>query len=346
MEGSTDTIRASVERRHSNSRLDGFLAAVLKKTDEFSSYSREKVKRGVLNGLVSVNGEVEIDPRRKLRYGDVVDSTIPPEDRVLRTDLGMNPPVLFENEQIIVIDKPAGMKMHPVAWDETGTVANWILARYPETFGIGEDRLRPGIVHRLDRNTSGVVVIARTKESFAALKEIFQDHLMEKTYLAILLGHVPEAVGTISYPLAEKRGTLKRIAVRHPETFLGDMREASTRYRLKERFAEHDLVEVTPETGRTHQIRAHFSALGCPVAGDHLYGGKRMRGANIPERQLLHALRLSFSLFDEEYVFESPIPEDFSAFHATLGPALPLPKCSADEIAEESSAVETSEALH
>lgn len=210
------------------------------------------------------------------------------------------------------------MKMHPVSFDEVGTVSNWILAKYPEIFEVGEDAFRPGIVHRLDRNTSGVVVIARTNESFFALKDVFQNHRIDKTYLALLLGHVPETSSEISFPLAEQRGTLKRMAVRHPDAFPSATREALTRYRLKERFTEFDLVEVMPETGRTHQIRVHFSAIGCPVAGDHLYGGKRMRGENIPKRQLLHASRLSFTLFGKEYVFESPIPKDFSDFLASI----------------------------
>ncbi len=336
MEGARGNVRASVERRHSNERLDGFLASVLKGMDEFSSLSREKVKKGVLEGLVSVNGVRESDPRRKLRFGDVVESEILPDQRMLTPDIGMDPEVLFENEHIVVIDKPASMKMHPVAWDETGTVANWILAKYPEISGVGEDQLRPGIVHRLDRNTSGVVVIARTKESFAALKEVFQNHLIEKVYNALLLGHTPALSGSISFPLAEKRGTLRRIAVKFPETFLGDMREALTDYRLSTRFADHDLVSVFPKTGRTHQIRAHFAALGCPVAGDYLYGGKRMKGSGIPPRQLLHASRLSFSLFGEEYVFESPLPEDFSRFLESVGPVvlsneIPLEDAPEDE---------------
>lgn len=314
MEGSSGIIMARVERRHSNSRLDGFLASVLREVDGFSLFSREKVKKGVLDGFVSVNGETEPDPRRKLRFGDIVESRIPPEERVLLPDIGMDPEVVFENEHVIVIDKPAGMKMHPVSWDETGTVANWILAKHPEVFEVGEDSFRPGIVHRLDRNTSGIVVIARTEESFSALKGIFQDHRMEKTYLALLLGHVPEISGEISFPLAEQRGTLKRMAIRRPDDFPGTTREALTRYRLKERFAGYDLVEVMPKTGRTHQIRVHFSAVGCPVAGDHLYGGKRMRGENVPKRQLLHASRLSFALFGKEYSFESPLPRDFSDF--------------------------------
>jgi len=321
MEGKPEIIRATVERRHSNTRLDGFVASVLKGVEGFSLFSREKVKKGVLAGLVEVNGEVEADPRRKLRFGDVIESHIPSEERVLEADLGMNPRIIFENEHIVVIDKPAGMKMHPVSFDETGTVSNWILAKYPEIFEVGEDAFRPGIVHRLDRNTSGVVVIARTEESFSALKDVFQNHLMEKTYQTLLLGHVPEVSGEISFPLAEQKGTLKRMAVKHPEAFLGATREALTRYNLKERFEEYDLVEVSPKTGRTHQIRVHFSALGCPVAGDHLYGGKRMRGMDTPKRQLLHASRLSFTLFGEEYVFESPLPEDFSDFLASIDPA-------------------------
>jgi 23S rRNA pseudouridine1911/1915/1917 synthase len=326
MEGISGIVRATVERRHSNERLDGFLASTLKGMDDFSALSREKVKKGVLEGLVSVNGSTESDPRRKLRFGDIVESRILPEQRSLTPDVGMDPRVIFEDRHIVVIDKPAGMKMHPVSWDETGTVANWILAEYPEISGVGEDQLRPGIVHRLDRNTSGIVVIARTRESYGALKEIFQDHRMEKTYLALLLGHVTENSGEIAFPLAERRGTLKRIAVRHPDTFLGRMREALTRYRLRARFADHDLVEVMPQTGRTHQIRAHFAAIGAPVAGDYLYGGKRMKGSGLPARQLLHASRLAFSLFGEEYVFESPLPDDFTDFLSSIDPAVFMPE--------------------
>ena len=174
---------------------------------------------------------------------------------------------------------------------------------------IGDNPLRPGIVHRLDKDTSGVLVIAKTEEAFIELKRMFQERTVKKTYFALTEGRLPQDSGTIDFaitriPHSEKRSI--RRATDDPEA-----RPAVTDYRVLERYADCDLVEVSPKTGRTHQIRVHFSALQHPIVGDRLYGFRRKGSAIAAPRQMLHAGKLELSLFDKSYAIESELPEDF-----------------------------------
>lgn len=303
----------------SNTRLDAFLADVLKRNAPTpTSYSRSQVRRDIEQGSVRVNEVVETNPGRRLKYGDRVRATLQSKEFSIRSNAELMVPILFEDEHIIVIDKPVGMQVHPGSAEANDTVANWALAHCPAIALVGEDPLRPGIVHRLDRNTSGVLVLAKTAEAFAELKQRFQSRQVRKTYVALVMGNINPVSGVVSWPIAHRTGTLKRIAVEHPETFPGDMKGAVTEYRLEERFFEHDLLFVFPKTGRTHQIRVHLASIGHPVVGDHLYGGRRMRDSGIPSRQLLHASELEFELFGKVRRFSSPLPEDFRVFLGSI----------------------------
>ena len=208
----------------------------------------------------------------------------------------------------IVLAKPAGMAVHGGAGVKGETITDWLVKKYPETKRVGDDpAIRPGIVHRLDKDTSGVMVVARTPEAFAALKNLFKERKVEKTYLALVIGTPKKSFGVIDAPIGRlmahptKRGVGSRTR---------GARGAITEYRLLERLGGYALLAVKPKTGRMHQIRVHLASLGHPVAGDRIYGGTR---AALPglDRQFLHAWRLSFSYPEgRRWQFEAALPEE------------------------------------
>ncbi|OGM91206.1 hypothetical protein A2755_02270 [Candidatus Wolfebacteria bacterium RIFCSPHIGHO2_01_FULL_48_22] len=232
--------------------------------------------------------------------------------------------ILFNKNGIIAIHKPAGVLVHVFAHqkNEKGeTVVQWALKKFPKIKNIGDDpEFRPGIVHRLDRDTSGVMLLARTQEAFVYLKSLFQRQEIRKTYYAIVHGIPKEKKGIISYPIGIKRGTTKRTI--HPQkTGSGDSKK--TLKREKEAVTEYEvikiiekdgekfsLLKVQPKTGRTHQIRIHLNAIHTPVIGDKLYGGKK--NASLADRHMLHCASLEFKLPDGTGVaIEEPILKDF-----------------------------------
>lgn len=300
-----------VPERDSGKRLDAFLSGFFLNETPGSAPSRGRIRGEVESGGATVNGMIERNPKHRLLRGDTVSFVPSPSETELFPNPDLPIGVIFEDDDILVIDKPAGVATHPVSFRGTDTVANWALAHAPEIRGIGDDPLRPGIVHRLDRNTSGLLVLAKTARAFDELKRIFSDRLAEKRYQALVLGHVPAVEGSIDFPITAVTGTLRRLAVFPGKTVPETARTALSYYFLKRRFAEVDLVEVSPKTGRTHQIRVHLSALGCPVLGDRLYGGRRMARPGVPARQMLHAGYLSFPFSGGVKTFESPLPEDF-----------------------------------
>ncbi len=232
------------------------------------------------------------------------------------------PQIIFENPDFVAVVKPAGLLVHRVrvgaAKERAGnvdesrrnepTLAGWLAARYPEMAQVGDDpEYRPGIVHRLDKETSGIMIAARTQSSFAHLKELFQAHAMKKSYLALTAGTPDPAEGTIDRPIGIRNGTLKRSV--HVATMAKD---AVTEYAVKERFAggAYALVEARPRTGRTHQIRVHLASIGHPILGDRLYGGTR--AAHAAPRLMLHAASLEWDDgAGRRFSFEAPLPADF-----------------------------------
>jgi 23S rRNA pseudouridine1911/1915/1917 synthase len=295
------TRRLTVPSDAAPQRLDRFLAGTL------PSGSRRTAQRAIALGQVQVNGR----PARKgesVRAGDAV--TLP-EDLWAPAALQPNPrlqiPVLYEDAAVIAVDKPAGVPSHALRAEETETVANFLLARFPELASIGAAAFEPGLVHRLDTATSGVLLAARTAAAFRSLRRQFRDHSVEKEYRAVVEGDVRRA-GEIHTPIAHAAHNRRKMRVVAVGT--ARARAAETSYRPVERFGHATLLAVQIRTGVMHQIRVHLASIGHPVVGDALYG--RAGGLHAP-RHLLHASRLGLThpANGRRLEIRSPLPADF-----------------------------------
>lgn len=217
--------------------------------------------------------------------------------------------IIHEDSDVLVINKPAGLMMHPDGRGDEKTLVDWLLSKYPSIKGIGESEDRPGIVHRIDKETSGVLIIAKTQDSFINLKEQFKEREARKEYRAFVYGEVKLDKGVIDRPIGKSSTDFRlRSAQRGAR---GVMREAITEYEVLNRSNGFSYMAVYPKTGRTHQIRAHFKAINYPVVCDKLYAPKRECALGF-DRLALHAHRLAIVLLSGEIgEFEAPIPEDF-----------------------------------
>jgi 23S rRNA pseudouridine1911/1915/1917 synthase len=214
--------------------------------------------------------------------------------------------VIYENSDVLLVNKPAGLVVHPAAGHASGTLVQAALAHAPDLEGIGGE-IRPGVVHRLDKDTSGLIVLAKNDRAYAELQRAFKSRTIAKTYLAIVDGHPPTPVGRVETPIGRDPRHRKRMAV-----VMESMgRPSVTEYATREAFKLGCLLEVHPETGRTHQIRVHLAFLGCPVVGDRVYG-RRSAAVEAP-RQMLHAWKLKLVLPGDRQPreFEAPLPADF-----------------------------------
>lgn len=230
----------------------------------------------------------------------------------------MNPDILFENSHVVIIDKPIGIIVHPDEKQDEYTVAQWMKEKYG-VVGIGDEG-REGIVHRLDRNTSGVLVLAKDQIAFTLLKRQFRDHTVRKVYRAIVEGHIRHDTGMISLPIARAKSDFRKRTVvdMFSQDTRGEERDAVTRYKVLERVTasngkQYSYVEVYPLTGRTHQIRAHFRGIRHPIIGDDLYGS--VSGKTVAPRSMLHALSITIEIPEDEegakkQTINAPVPED------------------------------------
>ena len=281
-----------------------------------SGLSRTEVTNLIVAGAVVVNGRVATKGSARVEGGDqiVVDMPDMSQVGVAQPDPSIDVPVVFEDDHIIVIDKPAGLVVHPGAGNPDGTLVNGLLARYPELAGVGESD-RPGIVHRLDSGTSGLMVVARTEEAREALVEMLSMREVTRQYKALGWGEVDGEDGVIDAPIGRSTKERTKMAV------IADGREARTHYEVVDRFtmpAKLTLLACTLETGRTHQIRVHLAAIGHPVVGDTRYG--RARPALQCPRPFLHAERLAFEhpITGAGMQWESELPADLKAVLAKL----------------------------
>jgi len=303
-------------------RLDVWLAAQ-------SGLARGAVQRLLASGAVSLDGAPaplgRADAKRRPAPGEVYRLCEPPpeETALVAQDIPLS--VVFEDDAMLVVDKPAGLVVHPAAGHPDGTLVNALLAHCPGVLSVGGER-RPGIVHRLDRDTTGLLAVAKTDAALAALQAAFQSGAVRKTYLAVASG-VPEPPrGTLEGAIGRNPADRKKMAV-----VPRGGRAARTDYEVAEDFGRAALLRLRLHTGRTHQIRVHLASIGCPVAGDRDYGSAARdraalpAGAPRPARQMLHAWRLELPhpATGETLAFEAPPPADFAELLAALRGAHP-----------------------
>ena len=290
-------------------RLDRFLAKAV------PALSRTRLKALVQEGRVTMGGKVVDDPGRKVEVDVPIVVDVPPPEPAEPAGEDIPLAVVHEDDQLLVLDKPAGLVVHPAAGHDSGTLVNALIAHCGDSLsGIGGVR-RPGIVHRLDKDTSGLMVVAKSDRAHASLIRQWGDRSVGKHYLALVDGVVEPDEGTIDAAIGRDPANRQRMAV------LRGGKEAVTHFTVLRRFADATLLDVQIETGRTHQIRVHLAFIGHPVLGDQTYGGKTGKVADRAPRQFLHASRLEFALPDgTPVVFSSALPADLEGVLAGLTP--------------------------
>lgn len=288
-------------------RLDKYLVGQLQE------FSRSRIQGLITDGFVDVNGRTAKKAGQTLESGFSVTVRVPP---AASTDLvAENIPldIVFENEDLIVVNKPAGMVVHPAAGHSSGTLVNAVLGYEPDIEGIGGEE-RPGVVHRLDKETSGLILLAKNERAHRWLQDQFRLRKVDKTYLALVDGKPPTPSGRVESYIGRDPSHRKRMAIVSESRG----REAISEYKTVENFRDHTLLEFHPLTGRTHQIRLHCAFLGCPIVGDEVYG--RKNSSVEIERHFLHAYRLKIILPGEKElkIFEAPLPEELEQVLVSL----------------------------
>jgi len=303
--GPPEPIQLIVPQESSRLRLDQFLARGLRR------FSRSRIQTLIRSQNVTLNGS-PARPRDLVRTGDRIRVNEPPPEKIDSRPEDIPLKVLYEDDQLIVINKPAGLVVHPGAGQREHTLVNALLHHFPRLSGIG-GKERPGIVHRLDKETSGCLVVAKTDEAHRHLSTQFAERKVEKVYLALVAGKLRRSAGTIEEKIGRHPVHRQRMSVAPQRG-----RPAKTEYRVLNSSAEMSLVECRLHSGRTHQIRVHLHHLGHPVLGDKVYGGKSAK--SFP-RQMLHAWKLGFEHpgTREWKKFEAPPPPDFQDASNLLG---------------------------
>jgi len=284
-------------------RLDAFVAA------SCPELSRTHARKLIDEGFIKVNGKIA-KASHKLNTGDSVKITIPPEPLSTLSPEAIPLDIIYEDDDLLVIDKPAGLAVHPAPGHPGHTLVNAVLAYLPD-LADDDNTLRPGIVHRLDKDTSGLILVAKNRVAQADLSAQFKSRSVNKSYLVLVKGRLTPENGVIEAAIGRDPKNRQRMAV------VSRGREARTDYHVVKYIGGYTLLEIHPETGRTHQIRVHLAAIGYPVVGDTTYG---VKNPNL-SRQFLHASKLGFKLPSTgKYVeFESPLPPDLSQALKKIG---------------------------
>jgi len=307
-------IDARISQAADGWRLDRALA------DAVPTLSRERLKALIASGAVSDrDGALARDPARKAVGGDLFTVTVPDPRPAHNEAQDIPLDIAFEDDHLIVIDKPAGLVVHPAAGNLDGTLVNALLHHcHGSLSGIG-GVARPGIVHRIDKDTSGLMVAAKTDRAHEGLARQFADHSIDRRYRAIVSGHVATLTGKVDAPLARSPQNRKKVAIVHSG------KRAVTHWRRVERLRDADLVECKLETGRTHQVRVHMASIGHALLGDPVYGRTKQAHRNVLEtlhfrRQALHAAHLGFihPVTRSALAFDSEMPADMQELYDTL----------------------------
>ncbi len=309
-------VTLQIRRKLPGRRLDKYLHG------RFPRLSRTMIQRLIKQGTITVNGR-PTKPSYEMDGGDVIDLVIPaPEPReVVPEDIPLD--IVYEDDHMLAINKHAGIICHPARGDQTGTIAN-ALAFYANSLSHGEDPFRPGIVHRLDKNTTGIMLVAKTDEAHWRLALQFERRTTQKTYMAVVHGQPNLDGDTIDMPIGVHPVVREKFAVMIRENKIDVAKNAVTHYQVAERYGKYTLVKMMPKTGRTHQLRVHMSHIGHPIIGDTMYGGRIIAEFDItgnpaapPEplftHQALHAWRIAFKhpILEKPMELEAPFPPPF-----------------------------------
>ncbi len=294
-------IELSVEE--TTDRLDRYLASQL------TDVSRSRLQKLIEQGHVQINGDICTSKKLDVKSGDRIQINIPDAEPLDLQAENIPLDILYEDDSLLILNKPAGLVVHPSAGHETGTMVNALLAHCPTLPGINGVQ-RPGIVHRLDKDTTGAIAVAKTEQAFHHLQEQFRTKTARRDYWAIVYGAPPQESGTIDQPIGRHPVERQKMAVVSEEKG----RRAITHWHIKERLGNYTLMEFELETGRTHQIRVHSAFIGHPIVGDQVYSsGRKSINVNLPG-QTLHAwrLRLKHPVTEEWVVAIAPLPPTFT----------------------------------
>lgn len=289
-------VSITIEAEHAGERIDKALSTIQE------DWSRTQISNWIEEGLIKVNGK-EVKAKYKVKEGDSIEVDVPEPEilEVIPENLELD--IVYEDSDVLVVNKPRGMVVHPAPGHMTGTLVNGLMYHCKDLSGIN-GVLRPGIVHRIDKDTSGLLMVAKNDFAHESLAKQLKDKTSLRKYVALVHGVIPHDKGTIEAPIGRSKTNRKTQAV------IEDGRPAVTHFTVLERFDEFTLVELQLETGRTHQIRVHMQYIGYPLAGDPVYGPRKTLKGN---GQFLHAKLLGFThpRTGENLVFEAPLPEIF-----------------------------------
>ena len=292
-----------LEVEETTDRLDRYLS------EELSDLSRSRIQNLISSGNVQLNGKVCTSKKIAVKVGDRISLEVPEAEPLQLIAENIPLDVLYEDDQLIIINKPAGLVVHPAPGHPDGTLVNALLAHCPNLPGIGGVQ-RPGIVHRLDKDTTGAIAIAKTDIAFKHLQAQLQAKTARREYLGVVYGAPKTESGTIDLPIGRHQHDRKKMFIVSVEQ---GGRNAVTHWQIKERLDNYTLILFQLETGRTHQIRVHAAKIGHPIVGDPVYGSGRSIGVNLPG-QALHAwrLRLQHPVSGDEIQVTAPIPQSFT----------------------------------
>mgnify|MGYP001243343266 CR=1 FL=1 len=292
-------------------RLDHALAAAM------PDFSRMQWQRLIMDKRVMVNGRIVTKASLRLNGGERVTAVIPPivETGLIAENIPLD--ICYEDRDLLVVNKPAGMITHPSQTNEQGTLVNAVLYHYPNLEGIGGER-RPGIVHRLDKHTSGLIIIARNDRALWFMQDQFKKRTIQKKYLALVEGQIQPPAALIDAPIGRDPNNRKKMAV-IPPNVSAMARSARTRYETVTRYDHFTLVACAPLTGRTHQIRVHLAYVGYPIVCDHIYGRRKKSFADL-RRHFLHAAELTFRRPSDntEITVTAPLPPELQTIIDSL----------------------------
>ncbi|GAB4133471.1 MAG: RluA family pseudouridine synthase [Raineya sp.] len=301
-------------------RIDKFL------TDRVENATRSRIQNAIESGLIKVNGKTT-KANYKIKPFDIITLSLPAPPRnteILPENIPLE--IVYEDEELVVINKPAGMVVHPAYGNWSGTLVNALVYHFQKLPHYQEGEIRPGLVHRIDKDTSGLLVIGKTEQALHVLAKQFFDHSIERTYYALVWGHLKEKKGTIDAPLARSKKDRKIMDVYPEGTEFA--KKAITHYEVIETYKYVSLIKCNLETGRTHQIRVHLRSIGHPLFNDETYGGNKILKGTVTQkyrqfvencfqimpRQALHAKSLGFlhPTTQKKVLFESDLPQDFT----------------------------------